>query len=155
MTCTIESNETKGEEEEEEEEEEKGRGRVAETAKKKKKKTSHCRFCVISTLSPLSVLFLLNFHPTMQALNARTCSVSSSTARVVAAAPRRTPSAVPIPSSSSRRRQTIASAATGGGPSLLQKLGRVFSEKATADIERVFKGASKTREKLGVSLWRG
>ena len=122
---------------------------------KKKKKTSHCRFCVISTLSPLSVLFLLNFHPTMQALNARTCSVSSSTARVVAAAPRRTPSAVPIPSSSSRRRQTIASAATGGGPSLLQKLGRVFSEKATADIERVFKGASKTREKLGVSLWRG
>ena len=128
---------------------------VGSQRRQKKKKTSHCRFCVISTLSPLSVLFLLNFHPTMQALNARTCSVSSSTARVVAAAPRRTPSAVPIPSSSSRRRQTIASAATGGGPSLLQKLGRVFSEKATADIERVFKGASKTREKLGVSLWRG
>ena len=37
------------------------------------------------------------------------------------------------------------------GPSLLAKLGRVLQEKAAADIERVFKGTSKTREKLGVS----
>ena len=66
------------------------------------------------------------------------------------------------PSTNAKRRHsvfsatttTIASAATGGGgPSLFQKLGRVFTEKATADIERVFKGASKTREKLGVSCW--
>lgn len=38
-----------------------------------------------------------------------------------------------------------------GGPSLLAKLGRVLQEKAAADVERVFKGTSKTRERLGVS----
>ena len=86
----------------------------------------------------------------MRALNdARTCPASSNIARL-SVAPRQTPNAA-IPSSS-RRRTTITSAATGGGPSLFQKLGRVFTEKATADIERVFKGASKTREKLGVSF---
>ena len=37
-------------------------------------------------------------------------------------------------------------------PSLLQKLGRVLREKTAGDIERVFKGTSKTREKLGVSF---
>lgn len=35
-------------------------------------------------------------------------------------------------------------------PSLLQKLGRVLREKTVGDIDRVFKGTSKTREKLGV-----
>ena len=87
----------------------------------------------------------------MRALNTQTCFSSCSSVKL-AAAPRRAQNAAPKPS---RRTSTIASAATGGGgggPSLLQKLGRVFSEKATADIERVFKGASKTREKLGVSV---
>lgn len=37
-----------------------------------------------------------------------------------------------------------------GGPSILEKLGRVLKEKAVGDFERVFKGTSKTREKLGV-----
>mmetsp|Transcript_13717 Transcript_13717/g.18838 ORF Transcript_13717/g.18838 Transcript_13717/m.18838 type:complete len:365 (+) Transcript_13717:193-1287(+) len=32
----------------------------------------------------------------------------------------------------------------------LDKLGRVIKEKAQADIDRVFKGTSKTREKLGI-----
>lgn len=36
-------------------------------------------------------------------------------------------------------------------PGLLQKLGRVIKEKAGEDFQRVFQGASKTREKLGVS----
>lgn len=35
-------------------------------------------------------------------------------------------------------------------PGILQKLGRVLKEKATGDLDRVFKGTSKTREKLGV-----
>jgi len=35
-------------------------------------------------------------------------------------------------------------------PSLLQKLGRVLKEKTVGDFDRVFKGTSKTREKLGV-----
>jgi hypothetical protein len=33
---------------------------------------------------------------------------------------------------------------------MLQKLGRVLKEKAATDLERITKGASKTREKLGV-----
>ena len=36
------------------------------------------------------------------------------------------------------------------GPGLLQKLGRVLKEKAQGDLDRVFKGTSKTRQKLGV-----
>ena len=36
---------------------------------------------------------------------------------------------------------------TGAGPGLLKKLGRVLREKAAGDLERVFKGTSKTREK--------
>lgn len=42
----------------------------------------------------------------------------------------------------------ISVAASGGN--ILQKLGRVLKEKATGDIDRVFKGTSKTRQKLGV-----
>lgn len=37
------------------------------------------------------------------------------------------------------------------GPGLIQKLGRVLKEKAQGDLDRVFKGTSKTRQKLGVS----
>jgi fused signal recognition particle receptor len=36
------------------------------------------------------------------------------------------------------------------GPSLLQKLGRVLKEKAAGDYERYIKGATKTRERLGL-----
>ncbi|KAL0019198.1 hypothetical protein WJX77_004588 [Trebouxia sp. C0004] len=36
------------------------------------------------------------------------------------------------------------------GPGLIQKLGRVLREKAQGDLDRVFNGASKTRERLGV-----
>ena len=36
------------------------------------------------------------------------------------------------------------------GTGLLQKLGRVLKEKAQGDLDRVFKGTSKTRQKLGV-----
>jgi hypothetical protein len=43
------------------------------------------------------------------------------------------------------RRCTVAAA-----PGILQKLGRVLKEKATGDLDRVFKGTTKTREKLGV-----
>ena len=43
-----------------------------------------------------------------------------------------------------------ASTATGSG--LFKKLGRVLREKAAGDLERIFKGTSKTREKLGVKL---
>ena len=39
------------------------------------------------------------------------------------------------------------------GPGLIQKLGRVLREKAQGDLDRVFNGASKTRERLGVGLW--
>jgi hypothetical protein len=37
-------------------------------------------------------------------------------------------------------------------PGLLAKLGRVLKEKAAGDYDRFFKGTSKTRERLGVSL---
>ena len=37
-------------------------------------------------------------------------------------------------------------------PNILQKLGRVLKEKATGDLDRVFQGTSKTREKLGVRI---
>ena len=33
---------------------------------------------------------------------------------------------------------------------MLQKLARVFKEKASQDLDRIMKGTSKTREKLGV-----
>ena len=38
------------------------------------------------------------------------------------------------------------------GSGLLQKMGRVLKEKATGDLDRIFKGTSKTRERLGVRL---
>lgn len=41
--------------------------------------------------------------------------------------------------------------AVSTGPGLFKKLGRVLREKASGDLKRVFKGTSKTREKLGVS----
>ncbi|KFM26772.1 Signal recognition particle receptor FtsY [Auxenochlorella protothecoides] len=52
--------------------------------------------------------------------------------------------------------QTHASA---GGASTLQKLARVFREKAAEDAGRMFKGAKKSRERLGVvneilTYWR-
>ena len=37
------------------------------------------------------------------------------------------------------------------GPGVLSKLGKVLREKASGDFGRVFQGASKTRERLGVS----
>jgi len=37
---------------------------------------------------------------------------------------------------------------------VLQKLARVFKEKASQDFERVVKGTSKTRERLGVRSHR-
>ena len=43
-------------------------------------------------------------------------------------------------------------AQTEASPGLLAKLGRVLKEKAAGDYERFFKGTSKTRERLGVSL---
>ncbi len=46
----------------------------------------------------------------------------------------------------------VQAVSTGAGPGLFKKLGRVLREKAAGDLERVFKGTSKTREKLGVSL---
>lgn len=42
--------------------------------------------------------------------------------------------------------------ALAAGPNILQKLGRVLKEKAAGDLDRVFKGTSKTREKLGVTV---
>jgi len=33
---------------------------------------------------------------------------------------------------------------------VLQKLARVFKEKASQDLDRIMKGTSKTREKLGI-----
>lgn len=51
-------------------------------------------------------------------------------------------------SPSSYQMQTHASA---GGASTLQKLARVFREKAAEDAGRMFKGAKKSRERLGVS----
>ena len=35
-------------------------------------------------------------------------------------------------------------------PNVLQKLARVLKEKASQDFDRIVKGTSKTREKLGV-----
>lgn len=35
-------------------------------------------------------------------------------------------------------------------PGVLQKLARVFKEKASEDFGRIIKGTSKTRERLGV-----
>ncbi|KAL3154037.1 hypothetical protein ABBQ32_013586 [Trebouxia sp. C0010 RCD-2024] len=45
-----------------------------------------------------------------------------------------------------QRSQQVCAAGTG----LIQKLGRVLKEKAQGDLDRVFKGTSKTRQKLGV-----
>mmetsp|Transcript_34801 Transcript_34801/g.98662 ORF Transcript_34801/g.98662 Transcript_34801/m.98662 type:complete len:382 (-) Transcript_34801:146-1291(-) len=50
----------------------------------------------------------------------------------------------------SGRRNLSVSAVQTGGLQKLQKLGRVLKEKAEADLDRVLKGTSKTREKLGV-----
>ncbi len=37
-----------------------------------------------------------------------------------------------------------------GDGNFLSKLGRVFKEKAQGDFDRLFKGTSKARERLGV-----
>lgn len=42
--------------------------------------------------------------------------------------------------------------ASTSNPGLLQKLGRVLKEKAAGDVERFFKGTTKTRERLGVGV---
>lgn len=52
------------------------------------------------------------------------------------------------------RRPLAPPPAASTGPSLLQKLGRVIQEKAQSDFDRLTKGASKTRDRLGVS-WKG
>ncbi|KAK9843916.1 hypothetical protein WJX84_012238, partial [Apatococcus fuscideae] len=54
-----------------------------------------------------------------------------------------------------RRCSRIHAAESG----LLQKMGRVLKEKATGDLDRIFKGTSKTRERLGLvdellAYWR-
>jgi len=49
----------------------------------------------------------------------------------------------------SRTRCVAVYAANSGG--MLQKLGRLLKEKAQSDLNRVFNGTSKTREKLGVT----
>lgn len=41
------------------------------------------------------------------------------------------------------------------GSSVLGKLARVFKEKAAQDLDRIRKGTSKTREKLGVRAGGG
>lgn len=43
-------------------------------------------------------------------------------------------------------------AAATSGAGVLQKLARVFKEKAAQDLGRIVKGTSKTREKLGVGF---
>ncbi len=47
--------------------------------------------------------------------------------------------------------QVCARATAPPGTNLLQRLGRVLKDKAASDFERFFAGASKTRERLGVS----
>eukprot|EP00877_Chromochloris_zofingiensis_P008011 jgi/Chrzof1/3463/Cz12g26150.t1_FTSY[v5.2] len=48
------------------------------------------------------------------------------------------------------RQQRCAVRASTSNPGLLQKLGRVLKEKAAGDVERFFKGTTKTRERLGL-----
>ena len=55
------------------------------------------------------------------------------------------------PNQSMNGMMNVQAVSTGAGPGLFKKLGRVLREKAAGDLERVFKGTSKTREKLGVS----
>ncbi|KAK9809919.1 hypothetical protein WJX72_001739 [[Myrmecia] bisecta] len=50
----------------------------------------------------------------------------------------------------SGRSLVVQAQASAGGVGVFQKLGRVLKEKAQGDLDRIFKGASKTREKLGV-----
>ena len=52
-----------------------------------------------------------------------------------------------------RRLLQVHAAATSSGSAggMLQKLARVFKEKAAQDLGRIVQGTSKTREKLGVS----
>ncbi|KAL6785289.1 FTSY1 [Auxenochlorella protothecoides x Auxenochlorella symbiontica] len=54
---------------------------------------------------------------------------------------------------------SVTTHASAGGASTLQKLARVFREKAAEDAGRMFKGAKKSRERLGVvneilTYWR-
>ena len=44
--------------------------------------------------------------------------------------------------------------AAAAAPGMLQKLARVFKEKAQQDLDRLVKGTSKSREKLGVRAAR-
>ena len=50
----------------------------------------------------------------------------------------------------SNQPSNMQAVSTGAGTGLFKKLGRVLREKAAGDLERVFKGTSKTRERLGV-----
>lgn len=49
------------------------------------------------------------------------------------------------------RAEDSASSSGSSGAGILSRLGRVLKEKAAGDFERFFKGAGKTRERLGVS----
>ncbi|KAK9800915.1 hypothetical protein WJX73_010599 [Symbiochloris irregularis] len=59
----------------------------------------------------------------------------------------------PLHHSTARHRRATAPqrlVCRAAGPGVLQKLGKVLREKAGGDFGRVFQGASKTRERLGV-----
>ncbi|KAL4423881.1 hypothetical protein ABPG75_001182 [Micractinium tetrahymenae] len=58
--------------------------------------------------------------------------------------------AAPAAVAAGRRRRSVQVRAAATSPGVLQKLARVFKEKAQQDVDRIFKGTSKTREKLGV-----
>ncbi|PRW61060.1 cell division chloroplastic isoform A [Chlorella sorokiniana] len=72
-------------------------------------------------------------------------------ARGAAAAAAAPPAAAPMAAVRQRRRSVQVRAQTAApGSSVLGKLARVFKEKAAQDLDRIRKGTSKTREKLGV-----
>ena len=68
--------------------------------------------------------------------------------RIGATSSRHARALAPKQLSARRSRSVAVNAVQTGG--MLQKLGRVLKEKAQSDLNRVFTGTSKTREKLGV-----
>jgi hypothetical protein len=61
------------------------------------------------------------------------------------------PASLPaLPATLCRCHLQVQAAASASGTGVLQKLARVFKEKAQQDLDRIVKGTSKTREKLGV-----
>jgi len=67
----------------------------------------------------------------------------------------RRPAPLGRPQCGCRRSLAPPPTASTAGPSFLQKLGRVITEKAQSDLERLTKGASKTRDRLGVRIYGG